>query len=456
TSGAATISNGTLGGSTPAVAGGVPVWVEGPDFVSVPRPAGANGIKLTGLLPGTTAAQAGDYISLGAAPLLGVKTFTLEAWIRRSAAGTATSSGSGGLTAVPLITKGMAETDAIDNKDMNYFFGINQANGRLAADFEDTTTTVNHPAFGAATIAPDNAWHHVAVTYDINSVTGAGTYQFYLDGVADGAPTAVTGNSTPRFDSIQWAAIGSALQSNGSVTGQTQGYFAGTMDEVRIWNYARSASQIFSGRDREILSASGLLGRWGFSECGQALDSTGHVNGTLMGSGWTCVAGSAMPGTVNAAPAVNAGTDFAITLPTAALLSGSVIDDGVAAPLTYAWVQTSGPGVVTFANAAAQSTSATFSAPGGYDLTLTVSDGELSGSDSVHVAVSAPANNAPAVDAGSDDSITLPINSVTLHGAVSDDGLPGGGVTTQWSKISGPGAVTFGNAAAPSTTATFV
>ena len=326
--------------------------------MSVPRPAGANGISDRPPAPARPRRRLATT-SLGAAQL-GVKTFTLEAWIRRSAAGTATSSGTGGVTAVPLITKGMAETDNIDNKDMNYFFGINQANGRLAADFEDTTTTTNHPAFGAATIAPDNAWHHVAVTYDINAVTGAGTYQFYLDGVADGAPTAVTGNSTPRFDSIQWAAIGSALAEQRQRHRSDAGYFAGTMDEVRIWNYARPASQICSGRDREILSASGLLGRWGFNECGQAVDSTGHVNGALMGSGWTCVAGSAQPGTVNAAPAVNAGTDLSITLPTAALLSSSVVDDGVSVPLTYAWTQTSGPGVVTFASPAAQNTSATF------------------------------------------------------------------------------------------------
>jgi len=53
-------------------------------------------------------------------------------------------------------------------------------------------------------------------------------------------------------------------------------------------------------------------------------------------------------------------------------------------------------------------------------------------------------------------TITLPA-AATLSGSVTDDGLPSppGAVTTTWSKVSGPGAVTFGNPAATVTTATF-
>jgi parallel beta-helix repeat protein len=65
------------------------------------------------------------------------------------------------------------------------------------------------------------------------------------------------------------------------------------------------------------------------------------------------------------------------------------------------------------------------------------------------------ANLPPVVSAGSNQSITLPVWA-SLTGTVSDDGLPrGGGVTQSWSKVSGPGAVTFGNLNAPSTTAGF-
>ncbi|MDG4555809.1 MAG: hypothetical protein P9F19_00215 [Candidatus Contendobacter sp.] len=68
-----------------------------------------------------------------------------------------------------------------------------------------------------------------------------------------------------------------------------------------------------------------------------------------------------------------------------------------------------------------------------------------------------PTNQAPQVNAGGDQTITLPVNQVTLTGTVTDDGLPNppGAVTITWSKDSGPGTVTFGNAHAASTTATF-
>jgi PKD repeat protein len=64
-------------------------------------------------------------------------------------------------------------------------------------------------------------------------------------------------------------------------------------------------------------------------------------------------------------------------------------------------------------------------------------------------------NNPPSVNAGGDQSITLPQNSVNLDGTVTDDGQPAGTLTTAWSKDSGPGTVTFGNASAVDTTVTF-
>src|SRR5262249_49248798 len=67
-----------------------------------------------------------------------------------------------------------------------------------------------------------------------------------------------------------------------------------------------------------------------------------------------------------------------------------------------------------------------------------------------------PLHDALPIYAGPDQTITLP-SSANLVGTVSDDGLPNppGAVTTTWSKVSGPGTVTFGNAAAVSTTASF-
>ena len=93
---------------------------------------------------------------------------------------------------------------------------------------------------------------------------------------------------------------------------------------------------------------------------------------------------------VNQAPAVNAGADQAITLPSAASLSGSASDDGLPNPpaaLTTTWSKVSGPGTVAFANASALSTTATFSAAGTYVLRLTATDGTLSSSDTITIVV---------------------------------------------------------------------
>ncbi len=160
----------------------------------------------------------------------------------------------------------------------------------------------------------------------------------------------------------------------------------------------------------------------------------------------------------NLPPVVNAGPNQFITLPVnVALLSGSATDDGKPAGsvLTFQWSKVAGPGTVTFANSASASTTATFSSLGTYILRLTASDSELFGSAEMRVTV-LPLNNPPLVNAGPDQTITLPVNIVTLSGTASDDGMPAGSVLkTTWSVASGPGAVLFGDPNALSTTATF-
>ena len=116
--------------------------------------------------------------------------------------------------------------------------------------------------------------------------------------------------------------------------------------------------------------------------------------------------------------------------------------------LTTTWSKVSGPGTVTF-NVTLGSTTATFSVSGTYVLRLTAFDGALSTTDDLTVIVNPPSsvNQAPTVNAGSDQSITLPATA-SLSGTATDDGLPTppAAITTTWSKVSGPGTVTFGNA----------
>jgi len=100
---------------------------------------------------------------------------------------------------------------------------------------------------------------------------------------------------------------------------------------------------------------------------------------------------------VNQAPVVRAGAD-SVVFPAAVSLEGTVSDDLLPVPpamMTVEWSQLSGPGTATFADSSAAETTATFSAPGVYELQFTADDGELSSADRVLLAAVDP-NQDPA------------------------------------------------------------
>lgn len=68
-----------------------------------------------------------------------------------------------------------------------------------------------------------------------------------------------------------------------------------------------------------------------------------------------------------------------------------------------------------------------------------------------------PLNTPPVVSAGTGQLVSLHSMPVNLDGAITDDGLPNppGATTSMWSKVSGPGDVTFDNASDADTTASF-
>jgi fibronectin type 3 domain-containing protein len=217
---------------------------------------------------------ANDYITFGTASGLGTATFTLETWFLRTGTGSTANTGSGGVNGIPLIAKGRGEADG-NNKDMNYFLGIRDSDNVLVADFEEgaagSSPGLNHPVAGVTPVS-NNVWHHAAVTYD-------GTqWQLFLDGVLDAE---LTVGQPPRSDSIQHASLATAMNSSGT----SSGAFAGILDEVRIWNVARTEAQIATDRFLQIPSANGLIGRWALDETNgiTAHDSSGSgIDGTLV------------------------------------------------------------------------------------------------------------------------------------------------------------------------------
>jgi hypothetical protein len=185
------------------------------------------------------------YASAGHHDELGLARFTLEAWVRRTGDGTTATTGAGGLRLVPLMTKGLGEGDK-SNIDCNYAFGL--WGDVLGADFEDMATGANHPVMGKTAITRDQ-WHHVAATFDGN------TWRLYVDGALDAeAPAA----AMPRADSVHAFALGTAMASDG----MPHGFYAGDLDEARVWNYARSVDEIKDSMYRTVATGDGLVARW--------------------------------------------------------------------------------------------------------------------------------------------------------------------------------------------------
>ena len=87
-----------------------------------------------------------------------------------------------------------------------------------------------------------------------------------------------------------------------------------------------------------------------------------------------------------------------------------------------------------------------------YQLTVTDNSG-ASSSAQVKIIVSPAANVVPIANAGSNQSITAPANTVSLDGSASND--PDGTITKySWVTISGPGSVTISNSNTATPTAT--
>ncbi len=219
-----------------------------------------------------------QYVTSGVTPansVLNTSTFTLETWFKRAGTGTAVTTGAGGIaSAIPLITKGTSEAEN-GPADINYFLGINTAGNVLCADFEEAqgqpNPSLNHPISGITPIV-NGTWYHAAATYDGNK------WQLFLNGNLEAE--LVVGR-TPNAAVISPFAMATSIRSNGTTI---QGYFNGVLDEVRLWDHARTQCEIQTGINSELTAGTGLLGRWGLNEgsgttAGNSI--AGSPNGTL-------------------------------------------------------------------------------------------------------------------------------------------------------------------------------
>ncbi|RYY53916.1 MAG: T9SS type A sorting domain-containing protein [Chitinophagaceae bacterium] len=157
--------------------------------------------------------------------------------------------------------------------------------------------------------------------------------------------------------------------------------------------------------------------------------------------------------TPNQPPIASAGNDQVITLPLNTVTLNGTATDNDGTINTRAWTKISGPGSFTITSPSSAQTSITNLSVGVYAFRFAVTDNSgASDADTVRVTVNAAVNIPPVADAGADQSITLPVNTVTLSGTGSDqDGTIS---SYAWTKVSGPAAFTIISPSAAQTTIT--
>lgn len=125
----------------------------------------------------------------------------------------------------------------------------------------------------SASEIPDQAWHHIAGTYD------GDTINIYVDGALSASRVVGAGNIEHDDSDLH---IGSSIA---DVLGRE---LSGLVDEVRIWNHALTVEQIRANMNSGLTdSEDGLVGYWNFNgvnEEGRVPDLSGNGNhGTLVG-----------------------------------------------------------------------------------------------------------------------------------------------------------------------------
>jgi ribosomal protein S17E len=198
---------------------------------------GAKVLKLDG---------AGDYVELGSSSAvnLGTSDFTIEAWIKTTAAG-GQQTIVGKAPAGAWASGGKQFTLEAGGELLFDAFGVGNATG---------TTKVN-----------DGAWHHVAVTF----ADASNTVRMYVDGRLE-TLGAVNGQPAAAGTTSHTLNLGADVASHavriGSLHG-AGGFFNGEIDDVRIWSSARSGAEIAADMNRKLAgNESGLVRYYAFDD----------------------------------------------------------------------------------------------------------------------------------------------------------------------------------------------
>ncbi|MBX7227297.1 MAG: hypothetical protein K1X55_14775, partial [Chitinophagales bacterium] len=125
----------------------------------------------------------------------------------------------------------------------------------------------------------DSKWHHIAIVRNANMLSA------YVDGIICNSKTYTNTIESPTVASGWSIGGGNKYKTTGTTTWGSYFGFTGDIDEVRIWNVARSVSDINTYKNTTINPQSnGLVGYWDFNSTGsQIIDdlSSTNNNGSL-------------------------------------------------------------------------------------------------------------------------------------------------------------------------------
>ncbi|UBF24983.1 hypothetical protein K9N68_25580 [Kovacikia minuta CCNUW1] len=328
---------------------------------------------------------------------------TVEAWIEPAAA-------QNRLSRIVTLSSGLAARNFILGQAGNqYHFGLRTTQTNLSASDRPLT---------AGTVVP-NQLTHVVCTRDT-----AGLVRLYVNG-AEVANRRVGGDFS-NWDNTFTLMLGNESEID---TGNGSGSRNGNGSGDRAWVGTYHLLAIYS---RALSPA----------EIQQNYQFTADKNlPPIVSAGANQV--------INQAASPTQVKETGVRVP----LAGKVTNDRPSPKLSHRWTKVSGPGDVQFEHETDLTTAAIFKQKGIYVLRLTVDDGELTTSNEVTITV----NHQPEVDAGSSQHLNRP-NTLQLVGRLNDKGFDDAAprtLTTEWSKVSGPGTVGFTPNNALTTTAQF-
>jgi hypothetical protein len=123
---------------------------------------------------------------------------------------------------------------------------------------------------------PSAGWHHVAYVLDIDPVNDGLVNTLYVDGKVVDTTALIPNNLTPEL-----MVLGSSAQ--------YQNFFAGYLDEIRIWNVARTGPEVIQEMNGNVGSEEpGLVAYFNCNEIvdgGLLPDNSGNGNNGLLGGG---------------------------------------------------------------------------------------------------------------------------------------------------------------------------